>query len=308
MLNDCRHRLARLRSAVPAPSSLDLATQQLYAAATRFFTDRGSHLEVIGRDLTSTRRRCLAPDEITQLAGRLVPAATRARRGTNDFARAFTRLRQQADRSFARRLGEHDRNLVDTRRDLANATNRRATAAGRMVDHVVELIAAKDFRRSGWVLAGDAGGHPLRSARARRDMPCRCISMMATQALPLPRLISKEESMSDAPTAGTEITFEDGYDELKRIVARLDAEDVSVHVMCELFARGKGLEKALRGYLATQQGKLDEIEAGENLPEFSIVAPAVPSDDASPQLAVHHLSPAPAMSASRSSAEDDIPF
>lgn len=71
-----------------------------------------------------------------------------------------------------------------------------------------------------------------------------------------------------------EVTFEAGYEELKTIVARLDAEDVSVHEMCELFARGKGLEKALRGYLTTQQGKLDEIEAGENLPEFRIVAPS----------------------------------
>lgn len=114
--------------------------------------------------------------------------------------------------------------------------------------------------------------------------------------------------MSDARTTGTEITFEDGYDELKRIVARLDAEDVSVHVMCELFARGKGLEKSLRGYLATQQGKLDEIEAGENLPEFSIVAPAVPSDPAAPQLAVRDLPSAPTMRASRSSTDDDIPF
>lgn len=76
--------------------------------------------------------------------------------------------------------------------------------------------------------------------------------------------------MADA----TEVTFEAGYEELKSIVARLDADDVSVHEMCELFARGKGLEKALRGYLTTQQGKLDEIEAGENLPEFAIVAPA----------------------------------
>ena len=85
--------------------------------------------------------------------------------------------------------------------------------------------------------------------------------------------------MSDA-TAIAEVTFEDGYDDLKDIVARLDAEDVSVHEMCELFARGKGLEKALRTYLEAQKGKLDEIEAGENLPEFAIVAPSEP--DAEP--------------------------
>jgi exodeoxyribonuclease VII small subunit len=82
--------------------------------------------------------------------------------------------------------------------------------------------------------------------------------------------------MAEASTI-TEITYEDGYEELKSIVARLDAEDVPVHEMCELFARGKGLEKSLRGYLTTQPGKLDEIEAGENLPTFSIVAPPAPS-------------------------------
>lgn len=84
--------------------------------------------------------------------------------------------------------------------------------------------------------------------------------------------------MSDA-TSVKEVTFEDGYGELKRIVKRLDADDVSVHETCELFATGKGYEKHLRAYLETQQGKLDEIEAGENLPEFRIVAPSEPSSD-----------------------------
>ena len=125
--------------------------------------------------------------------------------------------------------------------------------------------------------------------------------------------------MSD-PTAVTEVTFEAGYDDLKSIVARLDAEDVCVHEMCELFARGKGLEKALRGYLSTQQGKLDEIEAGDHLPEFAIVAPSAPADSATdgndprsdgrvdvPDLGGGDFtaSPAPRQSAP---ADDDIPF
>ena len=66
------------------------------------------------------------------------------------------------------------------------------------------------------------------------------------------------------------------YDELKRIVERLDAEDVSVHEMCELFGTGKSLEKELRAYLETQQGKPDEIEAGEHLPAYRIVAASAP--------------------------------
>ena len=109
--------------------------------------------------------------------------------------------------------------------------------------------------------------------------------------------------MSDQP--GSEVTFEDGYEELKRIVTRLDAEDVTVHEMCELFARGKGLERALRGYLERQKGKLDEIEAGENLPDFTIIAPSPPGAVGPPDKASEAapLAPEPPPAG-----DDDIPF
>lgn len=120
--------------------------------------------------------------------------------------------------------------------------------------------------------------------------------------------------MADA-TAVAQVTFEGGYEELKGIVARLDAEDVSVHEMCELFARGKGLEKALRGYLTTQQGTLDEIEAGDNLPEFAIVAPSAPVEASSTPTDIPNFggdfAPAPRSPAPRrqsAPADDDIPF
>jgi exodeoxyribonuclease VII small subunit len=111
----------------------------------------------------------------------------------------------------------------------------------------------------------------------------------------------------------TAVTFEAGYDQLKGIVARLDAEDVPVHESCELFARGKGLEQALRTYLTEQKGKLDEIEAGEHLPEFRIVAPDAP---AAPQRTPVDTSdfgdftpaPAPAPAPRQAPADDDIPF
>jgi exodeoxyribonuclease VII small subunit len=118
--------------------------------------------------------------------------------------------------------------------------------------------------------------------------------------------------MSEGTTV-TEITFEDGYDELKRIVERLDADDVTVHEMCSLFARGKGLEKALRSYLTDQQGKLDEIEAGEHLPDFAIIAPSESSGDAGAAAHIDFgdfassLSPAPAPRVA-APADDEIPF
>lgn len=79
------------------------------------------------------------------------------------------------------------------------------------------------------------------------------------------------------PAAGPEpeqITFEQGYEQLKAIVARLDDPELPVHEMFDGFRRGKGLEKALRAYLQEREGELSELEEGKNLPEFEIVAPS----------------------------------
>lgn len=70
------------------------------------------------------------------------------------------------------------------------------------------------------------------------------------------------------------ITFEQGYEELKAIVARLDDPDLPIHEMFEGFRRGKGLEQALRTYLQEREGELAELEAGNDLVEFQIVAPS----------------------------------
>ena len=120
------------------------------------------------------------------------------------------------------------------------------------------------------------------------------------------------ESTKDAVT---EVTFESGYDELKGIVTRLDSEEASVHETCELFARGRGLEKELRSYLTDQQGKLDLIEAGEDLPKFRIVAPEdsaedeVPKDErAAPEDVPTDIADFKPASPPSSATDDDIPF
>lgn len=69
-----------------------------------------------------------------------------------------------------------------------------------------------------------------------------------------------------------QITFEQGYEELKRIVARLDDPEIPIHEMFEGFRRGKGLEKTLRAYLQEREGELADLEEGNNLAEFEIVA------------------------------------
>jgi exodeoxyribonuclease VII small subunit len=74
--------------------------------------------------------------------------------------------------------------------------------------------------------------------------------------------------------APEQITFEQGYEELKQIVARLDDPELPIHEMFEGFRRGKGLEKTLRAYLQQREGELAELEEGNNLAEFEIVAPS----------------------------------
>lgn len=109
--------------------------------------------------------------------------------------------------------------------------------------------------------------------------------------------------MADA----TPVTFEDGQEQLNRIVTRLDADDVSVHESCELFARGKGLEKEMRRYLTEQKGKLDEIEAGEHLPKFRIVAPNTPPAAQRSREDTSDSAP-PTPKPRPEPADDDIPF
>ena len=73
------------------------------------------------------------------------------------------------------------------------------------------------------------------------------------------------------------ITFEQGYERLKEIAARIDEEEVPVSELCELFAEGKGLERALSEYLESQQGRLEEIERGEGVASFEIVSASTPT-------------------------------
>lgn len=117
---------------------------------------------------------------------------------------------------------------------------------------------------------------------------------------------------SDRSDAPEDISFEDGYEELKTLVARIGRDDVGVHEKFEDFRRGKGLEQALRGYLSERQGELTEIEEGKNLPEFRIVAPSTASGQArnprdSSKLDDDETKSVPVATGS-SSEPDDTPF
>jgi exodeoxyribonuclease VII small subunit len=103
---------------------------------------------------------------------------------------------------------------------------------------------------------------------------------------------SKQEQQSKP----REIAFETGYERMKEIGARLDSGEVTVAEMCDLYAEGKGLGRALMEYLDEREGELQEIDEGRNLPRFKVVATSGQPDDAAAAGA-----PDPAV-------QDEIPF
>lgn len=98
-------------------------------------------------------------------------------------------------------------------------------------------------------------------------------SMFETGAQPQLR-VARGTGKAGSEHSPEPITFEQGYEELKAIVAKLDDPDLPIHEMFEGFRRGKGLEQALRAYLQEREGELAELEAGNDLVEFQIVAPS----------------------------------
>lgn len=98
-------------------------------------------------------------------------------------------------------------------------------------------------------------------------------SMFESDAEPQLR-VARVNGEAESARAPEPITFEQGYEELKAIVARLDDPDLPIHEMFEGFRRGKGLEQALRAYLQEREGELAELQDGNDLVEFEIVAPS----------------------------------
>jgi exonuclease VII small subunit len=100
----------------------------------------------------------------------------------------------------------------------------------------------------------------------------------------------------------TQITFEQGWDELQAITARLD-EGVPVEETIKLLRTGRGLARTLGDYLTKCEGEISEIEAGRGLPEYVIAAV---SDG--PPTAVEPTVEPQAADFARAGADDDIPF
>ena len=76
------------------------------------------------------------------------------------------------------------------------------------------------------------------------------------------------------------ISFEAGLERLEAIAARLDRADVTVQETIALLREGRGLERALRAYLADAEAQLREIEAGRDIPAYVVDALRRPPGDA----------------------------
>jgi hypothetical protein len=110
-------------------------------------------------------------------------------------------------------------------------------------------------------------------------------------------------------TEPTAVTFEEGYTRLRAIAERVTSEQVPVAEMCELFAEGKGLQKALTGYHDEQKGRVEAIERGEGVRAFQIVTPAKADEDADPFSARQpNAGQFTASAAASGVSDDDIPF
>jgi exodeoxyribonuclease VII small subunit len=68
-------------------------------------------------------------------------------------------------------------------------------------------------------------------------------------------------------TEPTPITFEQGYRRLQQIADEVNQSEIPVDRMGDLFAEGKGLERALTDHLEAQRAR---IERGEEIQAFRI--------------------------------------
>jgi exodeoxyribonuclease VII small subunit len=106
------------------------------------------------------------------------------------------------------------------------------------------------------------------------------------------------------------ITFEDGYRRLQEIAEQVNQAEVPVDRMGDLFAEGKGLDKALTDHLAEQKTRIERIERGDEIQAFRIVAQ---SDTASAAEEGSRESDPPADTSDfdqvgTAAGSDDIPF
>ena len=164
-LDNAQHRMARARAAVPTPDDLELPANN--SRPRRHGSSAPAPMSsTLSRRDGGPRGRARRPAILDDLRVRLVAARDHARRKAANFENAFDRIGAEAERTLGRRLREREREVAQTRAELSSAAQRRLEAARTQLNHAVELVQAKDFRRRGYALVADKEGRPVRSAAA----------------------------------------------------------------------------------------------------------------------------------------------
>lgn len=131
------------------------------------------------RALSSEREALTAADralartheQLTGLAREVHQLAQRVGQGTRrqladhtrDYSRALARLTREARAGLDRRQARAIEQLQRDAALLIERSRRRLEDARRDTSHQAQVIAARDFRPRGWLLAGNADGRPARS-------------------------------------------------------------------------------------------------------------------------------------------------
>ncbi|HWB69279.1 MAG TPA: exodeoxyribonuclease VII small subunit [Solirubrobacterales bacterium] len=108
--------------------------------------------------------------------------------------------------------------------------------------------------------------------------------------------------MSSEPKA---ITFEEGYRRLQEIADEVNETEVPVDRMGDLFAEGKGLDKALTDHLAEQKERIERIEKGEEVQAFRIASPGSEKGEEAGQSEFSFNEPSQGPAGKE---KDDVPF
>src|SRR4051794_6236759 len=112
-----------------------------------------------------------------------------------------------------------------------------------------------------------------------------------------------------ATEATTDLAFAAAYDRLKEITTRLSSDtenEIDPDQLLELLAEGKGLEIALRQRLDEVEQQIRQIESGEGIRAYRIVA--ADAGGAVPDVAVDTNDFAQPHRAAAAPSDDDIPF
>ena len=179
-LADVASRVDRMRTDVRAAGALlnvrrTLDGATLNALATRidarahaFFAERNVALSAASDALRGARMALDARRAEVDAEARRVAAGTRRQLADHerDYGHALSRLCRESARAARRALGHHADALQREATALARRAELHLAGAERALRHACDVIAARDFRPRGWLLASTSDGCAVASARS----------------------------------------------------------------------------------------------------------------------------------------------